>query len=594
MFSLLVCLGLSARGDLGKRPTIERKALLLSDTASMPLTADHVEHTVRAKSVGTWNRSPSLFFGNCTSGVLLRVPLEVPHPGRWWWTSELRTPEELRMRLGSRDLGVFGTSRPFSERPSGALPVSIPLDLHGGPETLFVQASDPQGDVELDVQFVPDALLPSRLQNHAARDAWVLGLTTALLLVSGYLWWTVRERAFGWYFAYIGLGILWVSTKTGFASALLWPNHPAWNHVGPSFASRASLVFFLLFLRDLLGLRKHFPRFGSILDLGIAWEAGCALFALSSLWAPAFHAGMLRHFTPEILEGPALLLGLGLVASRALRGDALAGRVVVSCLPLLLAAIFGAVWDPLHPDGSPNLDTPVAICGALLENIFTTWVLASEVRRRVRAHADLKREFDLRLERDYERYRSRIAADLHDDLSQQLMAARLALHAESNSGTVAGKAEDLLQGLADSIRSLSHHLDSSRPRSRTFQEDMRELAGSMGGERLQVRLDLQGEEELLPTASLELFRIVQETLSNAVHHGQARCVEIRIRNLSESLELAVRDDGKGIDPAEIVEGMGLRGIRARAARMGGTVQLEGGPGRGTLLRVRVPLEKIRV
>jgi signal transduction histidine kinase len=569
-------------------------ALRLSDSIEVSLAPRNVEHESRIAQAETWVASSSLFFGQCTSGVLLRIPIEAPRPGRWWWTSELRTPEALKVRLGSRDLGIFGSSRPFSERTSHALPVTIPLDLRPGPETLFVQASDPQGDVELDVRFVPDSLFPSRIQDHAARDAWVLGLTTMILLVAGYLWWTVRERAFAWYIAYIGLGILWVSTKTGFASAFLWPEHPAWNHAGPSFASRASLVFFLLFLRDLLALRRHYPRLGRILDFGIAWEAACAIFALSSLWLPAFHAAVLRRCPPEVLEGPILLLGLGLVAWRARRGDDLAGRVVVSCLPLLLAAIFGAVWDPLHPDGAPNLDTPVAIGGALLENILTTWVLASEVRRRLRAHADLKRDFDLRLERDYERYRSRIAADLHDDLSQQLMAVRLALHVESNSDGASPKAEGLLQGLADSIRSLSHHLDSSRARSRSFQEDMRELASSMSSERLQVKIDLQGEDELLPTASLELYRIVQEALANAVHHGKARRVEIRVRNLSHEMELEVRDDGQGIDPNRIVEGMGLRGIRARVSRLDGAVRLEGGPGRGTELRVRVPLERIRV
>jgi len=592
MLTFLLCAWVSLAAGLTdsvKHPVAAR----LDGAVAVPLGARHV--AVRSSDGKGWAPASALSFGVCTSEVALRIALDAPHRGRWWWTSELRTPEELRLRLGMRDLGAFGTSRPFRERPAGALSVAIPLDLRGGPETLFVAASDPQGDVLLDVDLVPDAAFPRRLQGASARDAWVLGLLSMIVLVSAYLWHVMRERAFGWYAAYIASGVFWLTTKTGFAAWLLWPDHPALNHAMPSFASRLSLVFFLLFLRDLLGLRRHFPRVGRILDFGILWEAGCALFALSSLWLPGLHAGVLRIATPEFLEGPTLLLGLCLVAMRMRQRDGLARRILVSCLPLILAALFGALWDPLHPDGMSNLDTPVAIAGAFLENVLTTWVLASEVRRRIAAHATLLRDFEGKLQQEYGRYRSRIAADLHDDLSQRLMAARMALHSERSRGASPDFDPDRhLQDMAKAIREVSHGLHLDMERSSSFRQAIEDLARSMNTGDLSVSFDAGVDRELLPAAGLEIYRVVQEALSNAVRHGRAKRIDLRLRDLGAQLEIRVRDDGTATEVPTASGGLGIASMRERMERLGGRLEILPTRGSGLTVRARVPWERVAV
>lgn len=590
MLSLATWIGIVLSANLTDPVT---PAVRLTDSSSTALRARSV--AILAPDHRSWQPASSLHFGACTSDVALRVALNAPHPGRWWWVSELRTPEELSLSLGARALGRFGTSRSFAERPAKSLPIAIPLEMHGGAETLLVMASDPQGDVLLDVDFVPDSAFPHRLQNAAARDAWVLGILSMILLVSLYLWRVVRERPFGWYATYIGTGLLWVTTKTGFAAALLWPGHPALNHAMPSFASRISLVFFLLFLRDLLDLRRHFPHLGRVLDVGIAWQAGCAAFALSSIWMPEFHAGVLHHLTPEFLEGPTLLLGLFLVALRARRGDALARRILVSCLPLLLAALFGALWDPLHPDGVANLDTPIAIAGAILENLLTTWVLASEVRRRIAAHATLLRDFDDKLSQEFGRYRSRIAADLHDDLSQRVMAARLALHSERAKGRTPDCDPDQhLEEMAKTIRQVSHGLQLDMNRTGSFHQAIEDLACSMNTGGLQVTFDACVDRELLPAAGLELHRVIQEALSNAVRHGRATRIDLCLRDLGAQLEIQVRDNGTATEVPSRSRGLGIASMRERTRRLGGSMEILPTRGSGLTVRLRVPWERVAV
>ncbi|MBH8559535.1 sensor histidine kinase, partial [Hymenobacter negativus] len=85
------------------------------------------------------------------------------------------------------------------------------------------------------------------------------------------------------------------------------------------------------------------------------------------------------------------------------------------------------------------------------------------------------------------------------------------------------------------------------------------------------------------------FRIVADLVNNAVRHAQARQVRVHLRRHSTALELCVSDDGRGFGRGEDtpLTGIGLRGVRTRAAYLGGSVAIEV-PKVGTRVRVRLP------
>ena len=89
-----------------------------------------------------------------------------------------------------------------------------------------------------------------------------------------------------------------------------------------------------------------------------------------------------------------------------------------------------------------------------------------------------------------------------------------------------------------------------------------------------------------------LFRIVQEALTNVARHAGASCVAIRVEAGGGLLKATVRDDGRGITPAQAEgpESFGLIGMRERAAHFGGRVRIQGRPKAGTTLSVEIPLE----
>jgi signal transduction histidine kinase len=113
-------------------------------------------------------------------------------------------------------------------------------------------------------------------------------------------------------------------------------------------------------------------------------------------------------------------------------------------------------------------------------------------------------------------------------------------------------------------------------------------------------VEVEVEEEVmdcrLPSdAEAAAYRIVQEALTNVARHANARSCRVTLRRRNDAIEIAVDDDGIGFDPeaqrdAITHAGLGLLGMRERAARLSGTCTVDSAPGRGTRVVVSLPLQ----
>jgi signal transduction histidine kinase len=92
-----------------------------------------------------------------------------------------------------------------------------------------------------------------------------------------------------------------------------------------------------------------------------------------------------------------------------------------------------------------------------------------------------------------------------------------------------------------------------------------------------------------------LLRIAQEASTNAFRHARARRISIRLEYGGQEVSLEITDDGVGFRPAEVLKNndghLGLRGMRARAKKLRGTLEIASEPGEGARLRVVVPATK---
>ena len=105
-----------------------------------------------------------------------------------------------------------------------------------------------------------------------------------------------------------------------------------------------------------------------------------------------------------------------------------------------------------------------------------------------------------------------------------------------------------------------------------------------------VRVDLDVDEDLEIDRERRtaLLRILQEALNNAVRHGSARRIGVRLGRENGTSVMRVHDDGSGFDPAGRSDGFGLVSMRERAELLGGALDVVAVPGRGTRVEVRLP------
>ena len=212
------------------------------------------------------------------------------------------------------------------------------------------------------------------------------------------------------------------------------------------------------------------------------------------------------------------------------------------------------------------------------------------------------RALTVRLQTVREEERTHIAREIHDDLGQALTGLRMDLSWLMKQSNPADKK---IQKRLDSMLSLT---DTTIHKVRKIATDLRPgilddlgLAAAIEWqskdyqERTGIQFQFQSSIEefvLDEKRSTAFFRIFQESLTNVVRHAQAKNVDISLRQEGNAIVLTVKDDGKGISAHEInnPRSVGFLGMRERAAVFGGEISVSGAPNKGTMVRVKIPIQ----
>jgi signal transduction histidine kinase len=219
-----------------------------------------------------------------------------------------------------------------------------------------------------------------------------------------------------------------------------------------------------------------------------------------------------------------------------------------------------------------------------LEANFTT------MTRQLSSALDAERQRASAGARDAER--ARIAREIHDTISQHLFGLRMiaAGMRRADPGNPQGHAIERIT--EEAVRDMQALLIELRPASvdgAGLAPALQEICAAYQ-HRLGITVDASLEDVTVPAAvEHALLRITQEACTNAVRHGNARHLAVSVSRQNGYVELAVSDAGTGFDPAAPHAGSGLAHIRDRVAELGGTVDIDSAPGRGTALTVRVPV-----
>ncbi len=204
------------------------------------------------------------------------------------------------------------------------------------------------------------------------------------------------------------------------------------------------------------------------------------------------------------------------------------------------------------------------------------------------------------------RERESLARDLHDSIGQVLGYAGFQVEATRallDTGQVAVAAAQL-DRLADVLREAHADVREQILRLRTsatpqqpFAATLRHyLDGFSSNYAIGAKLTIDADacvEQLAPETQMQLFRIVQEVLSNARTHSGARSVAVTVAANDDKLSLWIADDGCGFELGAAGNGdhLGLHTMAERAAELGGTLHVESAPGAGTCVSVEVPWQE---
>jgi two-component system NarL family sensor kinase len=242
---------------------------------------------------------------------------------------------------------------------------------------------------------------------------------------------------------------------------------------------------------------------------------------------------------------------------------------------------------------------PLAIALVLL------WLLqlpvAARLARRLRRTQDEREELLVRAIDASDQERRRIAAELHDGVVQDLAGITFGLGAAASeadrastprlAGTVRGAAE----GTRDCMRRLRSLLVDIHPptlHAAGLTPTVEDLAAPLRRAGVEVTCDVR-DGVASPAVEDLMFRTVREALRNVDKHAEAKRVRVTVEPEGERLVLTVRDDGRGLSPAEVAqrrrEGhMGLRLLADRARDLEGRLDVTGEPRAGTIVRLEVP------
>jgi signal transduction histidine kinase len=203
--------------------------------------------------------------------------------------------------------------------------------------------------------------------------------------------------------------------------------------------------------------------------------------------------------------------------------------------------------------------------------------------------------------------RKRIAAELHDSLSQSLVIiknrAMMALQAPVNIERATAQLEEIAESSVaaiDEVKEIAYalrpfHLDrlGLTKAIAALAEKMTEAQG------IEATIDLIPLDGLWPPeVNINVYRIVQESLNNIVKHAQATSCSVTARRAGRAIELLIADNGRGFSPSEPANnsqtaphhpkgGFGLLGMAERVRLLGGQWLIQSMPGAGTTVTIRL-------
>lgn len=328
-----------------------------------------------------------------------------------------------------------------------------------------------------------------------------------------------------------------------------------------------------------------------------AWFDACAALPIAAIVTDA--AGVVTHWSAhaKTLYGFEATEAVGTPIQELTVGPSQAAVAAEIMTQLGAGESWEGEFEATRRDGTGIgvhvLDLPVLDAAGALVGIIGLSLDVSAARRELRDATTRARELTARVDASRELERARIAAEIHDELGQlttTLLTDLFWLEDHVNA-EAAGRVTDMTHRAEALLASVRRICADLRPQGleelgllasvERLTRTLRERTGIEATTVLCPELDA-----LEPAVGAEVYRILQESLTNIERHADATRVMLECRRDGDTWQLTIADDGRGADAAE--PGFGIRSMRERAARLGGTLAVTVAAHGGTTVTATFP------
>ena len=191
--------------------------------------------------------------------------------------------------------------------------------------------------------------------------------------------------------------------------------------------------------------------------------------------------------------------------------------------------------------------------------------------------------------------RKRIAQELHDSIGGNLAGIKLQISSINSPNNELKNIGQQLDDTYQLVRDISHTLVPKKYKENNFIGLVQEYANTITKTgQLEVSFHPHGIDQLNSIddkIQMELFKIVQELMTNTLKHAQAEKVDIHLNALENEVSLMFEDNGVGFDNEKASDGIGFKNIKNRVSELTGTIHIDSLKNRGTIISIEIPENK---
>ncbi len=546
----------------------------------------------------SFTRSPAKtpdFKGNMSSAIWYRFEV-VNQSNTSDWLLEIRGSFMHRITVYQTDGGrlqqrSLNADNGFSSRPIRSNNLVFPVHLLPGEQKTIHVRSTSKTLIRTSMRFSTMQTLYEKSIFSSYADGFFTALAVAMLLYNLYVYFTLREKVYLYYIAYISTSILHNNLVAGDAQVFL----PWLDWLNTTTIVPVVSFFSILFTNSFLRTREYAPVIFRLKNLFISFCALPLFFYLLGWYQVAVMLVAILAYLSFIYWVTA-----GIMAYR--KGFPPAGFYLVGFGALAaMSVVFelkmqGILEERYWAESS-------LFIGAAVEAIILSFALASKINFYKKEKEKIQEQayrqavnFSRDLIGMQEAERKRIASELHDSLGQKLVLIKNKILKASlpASGNSPGQDDSLPGSVAEAIQEIRTISYGLRP----YQLDLLGLTSSINSlveesfdaANISYRPDIDTIDDLFDNeASINIYRIIQECVNNVVKHSAASHVDISLKKGDGAIEIVIKDNGAGFNATGNYSGFGLKGIRERLHILQGAVDIDSVPAHGTRVSFTIPI-----